>query len=112
MSAHRCAVPRCDGTTLGHDLAVEFPDETRAFDEAMERAAQRCYCHGPDRPHAPHKACDKGCQPDWHRDDCAIYERVVPTACRHGHLTDKAQRECDEWTAAVRNFPPGTTERP
>ena len=35
--AHRCDVPGCDGTRLGHDLASEFPEETRRFDAAMDR---------------------------------------------------------------------------
>ena len=34
---HECDVSGCDGTRLGHDLAVEFPEETAEFDEAMER---------------------------------------------------------------------------
>lgn len=38
----------------------------------------QCICHGKDRPHAPHQPCDKGCQPDWHRDDCAIYLPIPP----------------------------------
>jgi hypothetical protein len=37
-----------------------------------------CACHGPDRPHPPHLPCDMGCQPDWHRDGCAIYVRRYP----------------------------------
>lgn len=37
-----------------------------------------CTCHGADRPHTPHQPCDKGCQPDWHRDDCAIYLALPP----------------------------------
>ena len=32
-----CYVPRCDGTRLGHDLAVDFPEETKRFDEAIWR---------------------------------------------------------------------------
>lgn len=39
---------------------------------------EMCVCHGPARPHAPHHPCDKGCQPDWHRDDCAIYLPLPP----------------------------------
>ena len=37
MSGHRCDVPHCDGTSLGHDLAVEFPEETQQVDEALDR---------------------------------------------------------------------------
>lgn len=40
--------------------------------------AVTCVCHGPARPHPAHRPCDKDCQPDWHRDDCAIYERLLP----------------------------------
>lgn len=35
--AHCCDLPGCDGTRLGHDLARDFPEETRRFDEAMDR---------------------------------------------------------------------------
>lgn len=38
----------------------------------------QCVCHGEDRPHAPHMPCDLGCQPDWHRDGCAVYVRLPP----------------------------------
>ena len=41
MSAHRCDVPGCDGTRLGHDLAAEFPDETRRCDEALDELLDR-----------------------------------------------------------------------
>lgn len=37
MSAHRCKVPGCDGTRLGHDLAADFPEETKRIDEAFDR---------------------------------------------------------------------------
>lgn len=39
--SHQCDVPRCDGTRLGHDLAVEFPEETRQVDEALNRLRDR-----------------------------------------------------------------------
>lgn len=42
---HRCDVPNCDGTLLGHDLAVEFPEETRQIDEALDHLRDR-----PSRP--------------------------------------------------------------
>ena len=38
---HRCDVPRCDGTRLGHDLAVEFPEETARIDAAFDRLRDR-----------------------------------------------------------------------
>ncbi len=34
---HRCDVPHCDGTRLGHDLAVDFPEETARVDEGLVR---------------------------------------------------------------------------
>lgn len=37
---HRCQVKGCDGTRLGHDLAVEFPQETARIDEALRRLAE------------------------------------------------------------------------
>jgi hypothetical protein len=37
--SHQCDVPGCDGTRLGHDLAVEFPRETARVDEAFDRLA-------------------------------------------------------------------------
>ena len=33
---HRCNLPNCDGTRLGHELARDFPEETRKFVEAWE----------------------------------------------------------------------------
>lgn len=35
--SHTCALPGCDGTRLGHDLARDFPEETRRIDEALDR---------------------------------------------------------------------------
>lgn len=40
MSVHRCNVPGCDGTRLGHDLAVEFPEETARIDGELRRLAE------------------------------------------------------------------------
>ena len=34
---HCCDLPHCDGTRLGHDLAAEFPEETRRYEDAMDR---------------------------------------------------------------------------
>ena len=34
---HHCTLPGCDGTRLGHDLAAEFPEETKRIDEAFDR---------------------------------------------------------------------------
>lgn len=34
--SHTCDVPHCDGTRLGHDLAVEFPEETARLEAALE----------------------------------------------------------------------------
>lgn len=42
-----------------------------------EHAAEVCMCHGNDRPHSAHLPCDMGCQPDWHRDGCAVYTSVT-----------------------------------
>lgn len=39
MSAHRCDLPGCDGTRLGHELAADFPEETARVDEALDRIA-------------------------------------------------------------------------
>lgn len=36
---HHCKVPDCDGTRLGHDLAVEFPAETARIDAAFRQIA-------------------------------------------------------------------------
>lgn len=38
---HKCKVPNCDGTRLGHDLAVDFPVETARFNDAMDRLVHR-----------------------------------------------------------------------
>jgi hypothetical protein len=37
MTHHDCDVARCDGTELGHDLAVEFPEETARVDDLLDR---------------------------------------------------------------------------
>lgn len=37
MVPHECGLPHCDGTRLGHDLASEFPEETRRIDEAFDQ---------------------------------------------------------------------------
>lgn len=37
---HTCNVPHCDGTRLGHDLAVEFPTETARIDAELARLAE------------------------------------------------------------------------
>lgn len=39
--SHTCDVPGCDGTRLGHQLAVDFPDETRRCDEALDHLIDR-----------------------------------------------------------------------
>lgn len=31
----------CDGTQLGHDLAVDFPEETARVDQALADLAER-----------------------------------------------------------------------
>lgn len=36
---HRCDLPNCDGTRLGHDLAAEFPEETVRVVDALDRLA-------------------------------------------------------------------------
>lgn len=33
---HTCTVPYCGGTRLGHDLAVEFPEETARLERALD----------------------------------------------------------------------------
>ena len=40
MSEHHCDVPHCDGTRLGHDLAVDFPEETARVDNELRRLAE------------------------------------------------------------------------
>jgi hypothetical protein len=58
MGEHRCDVPHCDGTRLGHDLAVEFPEETARIDDAFDRLRDQiaviktCTCVG--GPHGGH----------------------------------------------------------
>lgn len=41
MTDHRCDIPGCDGTKLGHELAADFPRETAAVDAALERLLRR-----------------------------------------------------------------------
>lgn len=40
MTARHCTVPHYDGTRLGHDLAVEFPEETARIDRELARLAE------------------------------------------------------------------------
>lgn len=35
MATHKCSLPHCDGTRLGHELARDFPKETAAINEAF-----------------------------------------------------------------------------
>lgn len=37
MAKHKCKLFDCDGTQLGHELARDFPEETRRFTEVVER---------------------------------------------------------------------------
>lgn len=37
LAGHSCDVPGCDGTLLGHDLAVDFPAETARLNAALDR---------------------------------------------------------------------------
>jgi hypothetical protein len=39
--SHACDHPGCDGTRLGHTLAIDFPDETQRIDAAMRRITYR-----------------------------------------------------------------------
>lgn len=41
MATHKCDVPHCDGTRLGHELAVDFPEETARIQESINRIANR-----------------------------------------------------------------------
>lgn len=50
---HRCDLPRCDGTRLGHDLALEFPEETARVDEALRRITHPEDYANPFREDAP-----------------------------------------------------------
>jgi hypothetical protein len=36
---HNCKNPRCDGTKLGHSLAMDFPKETQRIDDAFAHMA-------------------------------------------------------------------------
>lgn len=37
MAKHKCQLLDCDGTPLGHELARDFPEETRQVTESLER---------------------------------------------------------------------------
>lgn len=37
QDGHDCSVPACDGSPLGHRLAMDFPAETAACDDALDR---------------------------------------------------------------------------
>lgn len=39
MSGQECEVPNCDGSRLGHDLAVDFPGETQRIVDVLDRMA-------------------------------------------------------------------------
>ena len=38
---HKCNLPGCDGTMLGHDMARDFPRETQRLNDALDRIVHR-----------------------------------------------------------------------
>lgn len=61
---HRCNLPHCDGTQLGHELARDFPEETARIDEAFDRLAQPR--EGRVMPENL-QVCDPTCAPHLHQ---------------------------------------------
>ena len=76
---HRCDLPHCDGTRLGHDLAAEFPEETRRYEEAMDRL------RGPREDRVDPAAFDL---PDTHSD---YFDRASTKARRRRAKNEGAQ---------------------
>ena len=85
-AARESVVPHCCPTHRAEGWRCPAPcGQQCCFDAATaairgEGEPARC---GSAEPHGPHSMpCDSGCQPDWHRDSCAIYGKCPGIAIR------------------------------